>query len=120
MYGHWPVEFVMGILPLAARSPANTLVEVVPLPTQTLLDQSLLLLRVSLEVLDERPGLLRGVFLHFGDLLLQVQPAGAILLAEQTQLYIVSDEQTLDFVLVELAASANCVIIEVVCLRLLQ
>lgn len=64
------------------------------------------------EVLDQRLGLFGGVLLHLTDLLLQVHAAGTALLPQQALLDVVADEESFDLILVELAASGECVLVE--------
>jgi hypothetical protein len=119
MDGYRPItgELLEGLLSLAARTPPYALVQVLPLPTQALFDQLLLLFPVGAEIFNQRLGLLGGAFPHLADLPLQVRPAGVHFFAEEALLNIIPHEQPFDLILVELAASCEGLLVVVVGLR---
>jgi hypothetical protein len=68
---------------------------------------------MGLEVLDQCFCLFRCVLFHLADFLLEVQSASIVLLAQQALLHIIPHQESLDLVLVELAASAGRLLVEV-------
>lgn len=111
MDSNMPIELLKALLPLTTRPPPDTLIQIISLPRQTLLDQSLLLLAVRSEILNQRSGLFRGTFLHLADLLLKVHSTWTAAFPQQALLDVIADQQFLDLVLVELAATGNGLLI---------
>lgn len=68
---------------------------------------------MGLEVLDQCFCLFRCVFFHLADFLLEVQSTSIVFLAQQALLHIIPHQESLDLVLVELAASAGRPLVEV-------
>jgi hypothetical protein len=104
-------ELLEAFLALTTRPPPDAFIQILPLPGETLLDESLLLLAVGAEVLHQRPRLFWRAFLHLADLLLQVHSAGTAAFPKQTLLDVIADQQSLDLVLVELAAAGKGVLL---------
>lgn len=120
MHSHRACKLLVCLLPFTARPPANPFIKILLLPIQTLLHQYLLMFHMIFEVLDQRSCLLGRILLHLADLLLQVQSARTILLTEKALLHVVSHQQTLDLVLIELAPTRYSVLIEIFTICLLN
>ena len=107
---------IHALLTLTDRTTADPLIQVLPLPRQTLLNQLLLLPTVRTKIFDECLRLLGRTLPHLSDLFLEVHSTIFHFFSKETLLHIVPHQQPFDLFLIELTPPHQGFPVEGACL----